>query len=55
MHENSGLDAQHPHLNTLQYSLNLDGWQRSQVIEHAKACEHFSLNSTAEEVGYIAY
>ena len=54
MHKNSGLDAQHPHMNTLQYPLNLVGWQGSQVTEHAQALagtvNTASLNSTEDHI-----
>ena len=59
MHENSGLDAQCPQMDTLQCLLNLVVWQGSQVLEHAKAfvrtVNTASLNLTAEEVGPIVY
>ena len=47
------------YMDTLQYLLNLVGWQESQVIEHAKALvgtvNTASLNLIAEEVGPILY
>ena len=42
-------------MNTLQYHLNLVGWQGSQVTEHAQAwigtLDTASLNLTADQVG----
>ena len=43
------------YMNTLQYLLNLVGWQGSQVTEHAQALagtvNTASLNLTADQIG----
>ena len=45
------------YMDTLQYPLNLEGWQGSQVIEYAKALagtvKTASLNLKAVEIGSV--
>ena len=46
-------------MNTLQYPLNLVGWQGSQITEHVQAMvgtlNTASLNSIADHIGYTVF